>query len=193
MSTALLAFVSISINWKLCSWSHVFQCVRASECVCVQSTQTQTQNQSNVYFNQHTCKPICFQFECLCAFLRVCVAACVRVYACPRGSHTSTAQTQRVQTRRDYWRPSTLHPRHHRHHQRHHHHSQNHHHHHPNKTGLLPATPLQTLRHELSSKDLLEICMIKIHIQGVPKKWLIVCYWNHHAHAKSPVAGTPCV
>ena len=34
MSTALLAFVSISINWKLCSWSHVFQCVRASVCVC---------------------------------------------------------------------------------------------------------------------------------------------------------------
>ena len=112
-----------------------------------------------------------FQFECLCAFLRVCLPACLRVYACPRGSHTSTAQTQRVQTRRDYWRPSTLHPRHHRHHQRyqhhyqHHHNHKNHHHHHPNKTRLLPATPLQTLWHELSSKDLLRICMINIHLQ----------------------------
>ena len=172
MSTAFLAFVSISINWKLCSWSHVFQCVRASVCVCVRVSKAHRRRIKTMWTSMNTrANQYVFQFECLCAFLRVFVPACLRAYACPRASHTSTAQTQRVQTRRDYWLPSTLHPRHHRHHQRYHHHYQhhhnhkNHHHHHPNKTRLLPATPLQTLWHKLSSKDLLRICMINIHLQ----------------------------
>ena len=96
MSTALLAFVSISINWKLCSWSHVFQCVRASVCVCVRVQSTQTQNKSNVYFNQHMCKPICisiWMFVRVSARVRSCLRACVCVSESPAHIHSTDTES----------------------------------------------------------------------------------------------------